>query len=161
MDAQSVYEFVGGDSTFQKLVDIFYARVEQDPVLRPLFPDDLEPGKRWQFLFLAQFFGGPARYIEERGHPRLRMRHNPFPIDQQARDHWLEHMLAAIDEVGSAQNQRIAFGNRGVRTDRRGIVDPVGRRRVRAEQRVAAATSEFLAGDMSQECVFAAIAAIE
>jgi hemoglobin len=100
MDAQSVYELVGGDSTFQKMVDIFYARVEQDTVLRPLFPDDLEPGKHWQFLFLTQFFGGPARYQQERGHPRLRMRHNPFPIDQLARDHWLEHMLTAIDEVG-------------------------------------------------------------
>lgn len=100
MDGQSVYEMVGGDPTFQKLVDIFYARVEQDAVLRPMFPDDLEPGKRWQFLFLTQFFGGPARYQGERGHPRLRMRHNPFVIDQLARDHWLEHMLAAIDEVG-------------------------------------------------------------
>jgi hemoglobin len=100
MDAQSVYEMVGGDPTFQKLVDIFYARVEQDAVLRPIFPNDLEPGKRWQFLFLTQFFGGPARYQQERGHPRLRMRHNPFPIDQRARDHWLQHMLAAIDEAG-------------------------------------------------------------
>ena len=100
MDGQSVYEMVGGDPTFQKLVDIFYARVEQDVVLRPLFPNNLEPGKHWQFLFLTQFFGGPARYQQERGHPRLRMRHNPFPIDQLARDHWLEHMLAAIDEVG-------------------------------------------------------------
>jgi hemoglobin len=100
MDTQSVYERVGGDPTFQKLVDIFYARVEQDAVLRPLFPDNLEPGKRWQFLFLTQFFGGPARYQQERGHPRLRMRHDPFPIDQLARDHWLGHMLAAIDEVG-------------------------------------------------------------
>ncbi|MEO8608981.1 MAG: globin [Chloroflexota bacterium] len=100
MNTQSVYEMVGGDPTFQKLVDIFYARVAQDTVLRPLFPDDLEPGKRWQFLFLTQFFGGPARYQQERGHPRLRLRHDPFPIDQLARNHWLEHMLAAIDELG-------------------------------------------------------------
>ena len=106
MDSQSVYEMVGGDPTFHKLVDIFYARVEQDRVLRPLFPDDLEPGKRWQFLFLTQFFGGPPRYQQERGHPRLRMRHNPFPIDQLARDHWLGHMLAAIDEVGIADPAR-------------------------------------------------------
>jgi hemoglobin len=65
-----------------------------------MFPDDLEAGKEWQFLFLTQFFGGPARYQSERGHPRLRMRHSPFPIDQAARDHWLEHMLAAMDAVG-------------------------------------------------------------
>jgi hemoglobin len=106
MESQTLYDRVGGDTTFQKLVDVFYARVEQDAVLRPLFPDDLAPGKRWQFLFLTQFFGGPARYQQERGHPRLRMRHNPFPIDQRARDHWLQHMLAAIDEVGIVDPDR-------------------------------------------------------
>ena len=103
---QSVYKFVGGDTLFQALVDSFYARVESDALLRPLFPDDLEQGKRWQFLFLTQFFGGPPRYAEERGHPRLRMRHGPFPIDQNARDRWLGHMLAAIDEVGIAEPAR-------------------------------------------------------
>jgi hemoglobin len=100
MVEQSIYEIVGGDPTFQKIVDIFYSKVENDPVLRPMFPDKLDEGKHWQFLFLTQFFGGPARYQQERGHPRLRMRHNPFPIDQAARDHWLAHMLAAVDEVG-------------------------------------------------------------
>ena len=83
----SLYELVGGDATFQKLVDIFYAHIEADEVLRPLFPSNLEPGKHGQFLFLAQFFGGPPRYSQERGHPRLRMRHMPFQIDRQARDH--------------------------------------------------------------------------
>lgn len=100
MEEISIYDRLGGDPLFEQLVTAFYRRVEADPVLRPMFPDDLEEGKRWQFLFLTQFFGGPQRYIEERGHPRLRMRHFPFPIDQQARDHWLQHMLAAIDEVG-------------------------------------------------------------
>ena len=103
---QSVYEMVGGDVTFQKLVDAFYRRVAADDVLRPMFPTDLEPGKHWQYLFLAQFFGGPARYIEERGHPRLRMRHSPFIIDQQGRDHWYAHMCAAIDEVGIQEPAR-------------------------------------------------------
>ncbi|MBI5669767.1 MAG: globin [Chloroflexi bacterium] len=102
----SVYEIAGGDPAFQKLVDVFYARVEADPVLRPLFPVDLEPGKRWQFLFLTQFFGGPPRYAAERGHPRLRQRHFPFPIDQQARDRWLAHMLAAIDETAIPEPAR-------------------------------------------------------
>lgn len=102
----SVYELVGGDATFQRLVDIFYSRVEADSELRPMFPDDLEPGKHWQFLFLTQFFGGPARYAQERGHPRLRMRHMPFPIDMNARNHWLAHMLAAIDEVGIEEPMR-------------------------------------------------------
>jgi hemoglobin len=101
-----IYEVVGGDETFQRLVDIFYARVAADPLLRPMFPEDLEPGKRWQFLFLTQFFGGPARYGEERGHPRLKMRHFPFPINQAARAAWLGHMLAAIDEVGIIEPAR-------------------------------------------------------
>jgi hemoglobin len=99
-DDRSVYERVGGDETFRRLVDVFYARVDADPVLRTMFPADLEPGKEWQFLFLTQFFGGPARYQAERGHPRLRMRHAPFPIDGEARERWLAHMLAAVDEVG-------------------------------------------------------------
>jgi hemoglobin len=106
MSELSVYEFVGGDAAFQKLVDAFYARVEADPELRPLFPADLEAGKRWQFLFLTQFFGGPPRYSAERGHPRLRMRHMPFAINQRMRDLWLSHMLAAIDEAGIEEPAR-------------------------------------------------------
>jgi hemoglobin len=96
----SVYELVGGETTFVHLVQVFYDRIAQDPVLRPMFPADLEAGKRWQKLFLVQFFGGPSDYAEERGHPRLRMRHQPFVIDQTARDHWLHHMLGAMQEVG-------------------------------------------------------------
>jgi hemoglobin len=106
MSEHSIYEVVGGEATFQKLVDNFYARVEADPKLRPMFPEDLEPGKHWQFLFLVQFFGGPQRYGEERGHPRLRMRHSPFPISQEARDLWLKYMLAAIDDVGIEEPAR-------------------------------------------------------
>jgi hemoglobin len=106
MSEATVYEMVGGDTTFQKLVDRFYARVETDPKLRPMFPQDLEPGKRWQCLFLIQFFGGPQHYSTERGHPRLRMRHNPFPISQEARDLWLGHMLTAIDELGIQEPAR-------------------------------------------------------
>ena len=105
-DEQTLYELVGGDDTFHRLVNAFYARVEADEGLRSLFPQDLEPGKHWQFLFLTQYFGGPQRYAQERGHPRLRMRHAPFPIDQSARDAWLGHMLAAIDEVGIPEPQR-------------------------------------------------------
>jgi len=97
---------VGGEPTFKRLVDIFYARVEADPVLRPLFPDDLAEGKRWQYLFLMQLFGGQGTYSALRGHPRLRLRHAPFVIDKEARDHWLEHMLAAVDEVGIAEPAR-------------------------------------------------------
>ena len=102
----NVYEMVGGDEPFRILVERFYDYVEADPVLRPMFPDDLGPGREYQFLFLTQFFGGPQRYGEERGHPRLRMRHNPFPISQEARDAWLTHMVTAIDEVGIQEPAR-------------------------------------------------------
>ena len=105
-DERTLYELVGGMETFRRLVDAFYRRVEADEVLRPVFPEDLESNKRSQYLFLAQFFGGPTTYSEERGHPRLRMRHFPFAIDQQARDHWLKNMLDAIDEVGIEEPMR-------------------------------------------------------
>lgn len=105
-DDLSVYNLVGGAATFSRLVDAFYARIEADARLRPMFPDDLEAGKRAQCLFLIQFFGGPADYSQQRGHPRLRMRHAPFAIDQAARDAWLGHMLAAIDEVGITEPAR-------------------------------------------------------
>jgi hemoglobin len=94
-----VYEIVGGQPFFDALVDRFYTRVEVDPVLRPLYPDDLAPGKRALALFLGQYWGGPPHYSEEKGHPRLRMRHAPFPIDGRARDAWLAAMLASVDEA--------------------------------------------------------------
>ncbi|TVR19102.1 MAG: globin [Anaerolineaceae bacterium] len=105
-EEKTIFEQVGGAQTFQHLVDVFYAKVEADAALRAIFPADLEPGKRWQFLFLQQFFGGPSDYLAERGHPRLRMRHMPYPIDETARDRWLQYMLEAIDEVGIAEPAR-------------------------------------------------------
>jgi hemoglobin len=108
-DEISIFELVGGDETFRRLVDAFYDRVAADPVLRPMFPDNLDEGKEWQFLFLTQYFGGPTRYIEQRGHPRLRMRHFPFAIDQQAADAWLSHMLAAIDAAQIEEPARSAM----------------------------------------------------
>lgn len=102
-DVQNIYEFIGGDETFRRLVDVFYAKIEQDAYLRPMFPDDLDEGKKWQFLFLCQLFGGPQHYSQQRGHPRLRMRHAPFPIDQEARDRWLSHMLDAMRDINIPQ----------------------------------------------------------
>lgn len=102
----NVYEFIGGEATFQRLVEVFYAAVEKDVLLRPMFPEDLAPGKHWQRLFLMQYFGGPAHYMLERGHPRLRLRHAPFPVDLDARNAWLTHMLDAIDQVGIAEPAR-------------------------------------------------------
>jgi hemoglobin len=95
-----VYRAVGGQPFFDDLVERFYARVELDPVLRPLYPDDLEPPKRHLALFLAQYWGGPPVYNAERGHPMLRRRHFPFVIGERERDAWFGNMTAAVRESG-------------------------------------------------------------
>jgi len=92
----SITDLAGGPTAFVGLVDAFYARVERDPVLRPMYPEDLEPGKEHLALFLAQYFGATDLYSARRGHPRLRMRHAPFPIDDDAASRWAGHMLAAV-----------------------------------------------------------------
>ena len=102
---QSVYDIIG-EAPVRAMVDYFYDSVADDPVLRPMYPADLTDSRRHLRLFLVQFFGGPREYSDERGHPRLRMRHFPFAIDQQARDHWLRHMLAAIDSAGIPEPAR-------------------------------------------------------
>jgi hemoglobin len=95
------FEAVGGEETFRRLVHRFYEGVATDPVLRPLYPEeDLEPAEERLRLFLIQYWGGPRTYGERRGHPRLRMRHEPFSIGGPERDAWLAHMRAAIDELG-------------------------------------------------------------
>jgi len=93
-----VYERLGGMAFFEALVDRFYEGVADDPVLLPLYPepDDLAPARRRLTLFLAQYWGGPSDYSDERGHPRLRMRHAPFSIGAEERDRWLVHMHAAL-----------------------------------------------------------------
>jgi hemoglobin len=106
---QTIFELAGGEPAITRLVDAFYARVEQDPLLRSMFPEDLGPGKEHQRLFIMQYFGGPTVYSGMRGHPRLRMRHAPFSIGQEARDAWLGHMLAAIDEAGIREPARSAM----------------------------------------------------
>jgi hemoglobin len=95
-----MYTAVGGQVFFDDLVERFYARVERDPVLRPLYPVDLEPSKRHLALFLGQYWGGPTTYSEQRGHPMLRRRHFPFAIGRAERDAWFEHMSAAVRESG-------------------------------------------------------------
>jgi len=98
-DEISVFDYVGGAETFRKLVDIFYERVEADEELRAIFPEDLEPGKIYQYQFLIQYWGGPNTYSTERGHPRLRMRHMPYTITPALSDRWVAHMHYAIDAV--------------------------------------------------------------
>jgi hemoglobin len=97
----SVYELAGGMEFFERLVDRFYEGVAGDPVLLPLYPeaDDLGPARRRLTLFLVQYWGGPTTYSDERGHPRLRMRHAPFAIGPRERDHWLRHMRAALESL--------------------------------------------------------------
>jgi hemoglobin len=97
-ETQSVYEIIGGHEAFVRLVDNFYARVEHDDVLRPLYPESLDESREHLALFLTQFFGGPDVYSQRRGHPRLRARHLPFRIGRAERDAWVTHMLAALDE---------------------------------------------------------------
>lgn len=94
---QSFYEQVGGEETFRRLVHRFYQGVAADPLLRPMYPgDDLGPAEERLALFLMQYWGGPRTYSEARGHPRLRMRHAPFPVDRAAHDAWLRHMREAV-----------------------------------------------------------------
>lgn len=95
----TVFERAGGMEAFVALVDAFYGRVAGDDLLRPMYPDDLEPGKRHLAMFLAQYWGGGPVYSGERGHPRLRMRHAPFPITPEAALRWAELMSASIREL--------------------------------------------------------------
>lgn len=97
---RTLYEAVGGEETFTRLVRRFYEEVAADPVLRPVYPaKDLGPAEENLRLFLIQYWGGPQTYNELRGHPRLRMRHVHFRIGETERDLWLRHMRTALDEL--------------------------------------------------------------
>src|SRR5690606_18807466 len=98
--ATSFYEAVGGEETFRRIVAAFYREVAADEVLRPLYPeDDLGPAERRLRMFLEQYWGGPRTYSDERGHPRLRMRHMPFKIGPVERDAWLRCMRIGVAEI--------------------------------------------------------------
>lgn len=109
MDGASVYEMVGGQPWFDDLVDRFYDGVADDERLRPLYPDDLTEPRRHLAAFLAQYWGGPPVYSNERGHPRLRMRHVPFPIRKTERDAWFSHMAAAVRSGGLPEDTEQAM----------------------------------------------------
>ena len=107
---RSVYELAGGERTFRLLVERFYARVPEDEVLRAVYPvEDLAGATERLTLFLIQYWGGPSTYSELRGHPRLRMRHQPFAIGQSERDAWLRNMTAAVDSLDLAPAVRKAL----------------------------------------------------
>jgi hemoglobin len=100
----SFYDQVGGEETFANLTKYFYEGVAQDPLLKPMYPeDDLGPAEQRLRMFLEQYWGGPDTYQLERGHPRLRMRHQPYKINPEARDAWLGHMRAAVDRLELSQ----------------------------------------------------------
>jgi hemoglobin len=107
----TVYEAVGGMPFFEGLVDRFYEGVRADAELLALYPqpDDLSGARHRLTLFLAQYWGGPTTYSQERGHPRLRMRHMSFAIGPDARDRWLVHMAAAIDAMAPPPELRARF----------------------------------------------------
>ncbi len=101
MTTESMFDAVGGHPTFSRIVAQFYARVREDDILAPMYPaDDWEGAAERLQLFLEQYWGGPSTYSEQRGHPRLRMRHAPFAVSPTARDRWLAHMTAAIKQAG-------------------------------------------------------------
>lgn len=98
--ADTFYGQVGGHETFAKIIKVFYEGVAADPVLRALYPEeDLGPAEHRMLMFIEQYWGGPRTYLEERGHPRLRMRHIPFAVTPEAKDHWLAAMRKGVDAV--------------------------------------------------------------
>jgi hemoglobin len=110
--ATTFYAAVGGAQTFHRLVAHFYAGVAEDPLLRPLYPEeDLSHAEERLRMFLEQYWGGPRTYSEQRGHPRLRMRHAPFRIGIRERDAWLHHMRAAVEDIDlPPEAERLLWG---------------------------------------------------
>jgi hemoglobin len=107
---QTFYDAIGGHETFVRIVHRFYQGVADDPVLRALYPeDDLGPAEVRLRMFLEQYWGGPTTYSEQRGHPRLGMRHAPFAVTPGARDRWLAHFKVALDEAGLSREHRDQF----------------------------------------------------
>jgi hemoglobin len=104
-----LYEVVGGEPVFRQLVDRFYDGVAMDPVLRPLYPEDLVGARDRLALFLIQYWGGPSTYSDNRGHPRLRMRHAEWVIGERERDAWLGHMRAAVESLDISDQARAAI----------------------------------------------------
>jgi hemoglobin len=108
--AQTFYDAIGGYPTIAKIVARFYEGVATDEVLRPLYPEeDLAAAEERFTMFLVQYWGGPTTYSERRGHPRLRMRHAPFAVTPRAKEHWLTHFRAGLDEAGLSPEHDAQF----------------------------------------------------
>lgn len=108
--SDTLWEQVGGTPTFEVIVHHFYEGVRNDPLLAPMYPQDDWEGAEWRLrAFLEQYWGGPTTYSEQRGHPRLRMRHMPFSVTPEAKEHWLMHMHAALDKAALPPMHDAAF----------------------------------------------------
>lgn len=109
-EATTFYDEIGGFETIRAIVDTFYRGVAEDPVLRPMYPEeDLGPAAERFTLFLVQYWGGPTTYSDNRGHPRLRMRHAPFAVTPAAAQRWLVHFRAGLDSVALTPEQDAQF----------------------------------------------------
>lgn len=97
---RTIYEAIGGEGTIRSIVETFYPKVIKDPVIGPLFPEDIHPVKEKQFLFLTQFFGGPPLYSDSNGHPMMRARHQQVPIGVKEAEAWLSCMHRTLEEIG-------------------------------------------------------------
>ncbi|MGZ9585397.1 globin domain-containing protein [Paenibacillus marinisediminis] len=109
---ETLYDMIGGEQTVRRMVEAFYPRVQQEPLLAPLFPEDITPVLEKQFLFLTQFFGGPMLYTEQNGHPMMRARHLPFPITIERARAWLSCMEAALVDIDMPPELREIVMNR-------------------------------------------------
>ncbi|MDF2814566.1 MAG: globin family protein [Paenibacillus sp.] len=96
----TIYEAIGGETAVRQLVEYFYPLVQANPIIGPLFPEDITPVVEKQYLFLTQFFGGPSLYSDQYGHPMMRARHLPFPITPERAEAWLSCMNAALQKLG-------------------------------------------------------------
>ena len=106
----SFYDDIGGHETFHALVHRFYQGVAADQPLRALYPDpELAAAEHRLLMFLEQYWGGPTTYGDERGHPRLRMRHHPYPVTPDMRDRWLQHMRDAVDSLDLAPEHELTL----------------------------------------------------
>ncbi|PYI65785.1 globin [Arthrobacter livingstonensis] len=98
--ADTFYGQIGGHETFKKIIHVFYQGIAADPLLRAMYhEEDLGPAEHRMLMFMEQYWGGPRTYLEERGHPRLRMRHVPFAVTPEARDRWLAAMRKGVDSA--------------------------------------------------------------
>ncbi len=123
----NLYDAVGGGPVFRELVDRFYDGVALDPILRPLYPDeDLTAARERLAGFLIQYWGGPPTYSDERGHPRLRMRHAAWVIGERERDAWLGHMHAAVLAVDVPEEAREAIWEHVFRAAQTLVNAPLG-----------------------------------